>query len=237
MERATLYNHLKLHLKEAIQAGEYRPGDQVPSEHELMIQFNVSRATARKAISDLVLEGWLYRVQGRGTFVAKPKFPQTLSRLTSFTEDMRLLGLIPGARLLSSQVEEASQEVSERLSLSPGELVIRVERLRLANDKPMALNISVLPYRLVPGLEHEDLEQNSLYQTLEDRYNLVLSRAEETLETSLADSEIAELLEIPVGAPLLFVDGVVFLKNGVPIEWVRIWYRGDRYRFYITAVR
>lgn len=235
--RTKLYLRVKDWLRAAIEKGDYRPGDRIPSEHELMKRFGVSRSTIRQAISELVLEGWLFRVQGSGTYVARPKYRQTLSRLTSFTEDMRLLGLTPRSRLLLCRVEEADGPTAAALAISPGEEVIRIERLRFADDEPMALNTSILPRRLVPGLEDLDLERGSLYEILEKRYGLILSRAEQTLEPALADPYAAELLGVPVGAPLLLVEGVVYLKNGAPVEWVHILYRGDRYKFHIVAVR
>lgn len=237
MRQSTLYNHIKLRLREAIEAGQYKPGERIPSEHELMHKFGVSRATVRKAISELVLEGWLHRIQGRGTFVGQPKFRQTLSRLTSFTEDMRVLGLTPRTKLISLRTEKASREMAERLAIKLNDPIVYIERLRLADGEPMALNISVLPYYLVPGLEDQDLERDSLYEILERQYGLILSRAEQTLEPTLADPEGARLLEVKVGTPLLLVEGVVYLKNDTPIEWLRIWYRGDRYKFHIVAVR
>lgn len=237
MTEAKLYLRIKEWLREAIERGDYRPGDRIPSEQELMKRFGVSRTTIRQAIAELVLEGWLHRVQGSGTYVARPKYHQTLSRLTSFTEDMRLLGLTPRAQLLTCQRRPADDKVAKALHIPQGEEVIHIERLRFADDEPMALNVSILPYKLVPGLEKEDLEENSLYEILEHRYGLLLARAEQILEPALADSFTAELLSVPVGAPLLLVEGVVYLKNGMPIEWVRIFYRGDRYKFHIVAVR
>ncbi len=232
-----LYLRVKDWLRAAIEKGEYRPGDRIPSEHELMKRFGVSRSTIRQAVSELVLEGWLYRVQGSGTYVARPKYRQTLSRLTSFTEDMYLLGLTPRSRLLQCVVEPADEAIAAALAIRTGDEVIRVERLRFADEEPMALNTSVLPRKLVPGLERVDLERGSLYEILEGRYGLILARAEQTVEPALADPYAAELLGVPVGAPLLLVEGVVYLKNGAPIEWVRILYRGDRYKFHIVAVR
>ncbi|MBC7099301.1 GntR family transcriptional regulator [Candidatus Bipolaricaulota bacterium] len=232
-----LYARIKDWLRLEIEAGRYRPGDRIPTEHELMERFGVSRATVRHAIQELVLEGWLYRVQGSGTFVARPKYRQTLSRLTSFSEDMQLLGLTPRARLLQFQVEEARPPVAEALGIPPGSQVLRIERLRYADDEPMAINLSILPRELLPDLNPAELEGKSLYGILEKKYGFILSRAEQTLEPALADEYTAKLLEVPVGSPLLLVEGVVYLKNGVPIEWVQIRYRGDRYKFHIVSVR
>jgi len=224
-------------LRDAIERGDYRPGQRIPSEDELMKRFGVSRGTVRQAIYELVLEGWLYRVQGSGTYVSRPKYRQTLSRLTSFTEDMRSLGLTPSARLLACRHQPADRKIAEALKIAPGEEVIYIERLRLANNEPMALNISIMPYKFVPNLEKENLETKSLYEILERQYGLLLFRAEQTLEPTIADQKTAKLLSVPVGAPILLVEGIVYLKNGTPIEWVRILYRGDRYKFHIIAVR
>ncbi len=234
----TLYVRIKDWLRSEIEAKRYQTGDRIPTEHELMKRFGVSRATVQHAIRELVLEGWLYRVQGSGTFVARPKYRQTLSRLTSFTEDMHLLGLTPSSTLLQFQKEKAEPPVAEALRIPPNSVVLRIERLRFANDEPMAINLSFLPQALVPDdLEPRSLEEQSLYSILESRYGFILSRAEQTLETALADEYAAKLLRVPVGAPLLLVEGVVFLKNGTPIEWVQIRYRGDRYKFHLTATR
>jgi GntR family transcriptional regulator len=150
---------------------------------------------------------------------------------------MHLLVLTPRSRLLSYELEPADEKVAAALAISPGDEVVHIERLRFANEEPMALNTSVIPRSLVPELTKNDLEEGSLYEILEHRYGLLLARAEQTLEPALADSYVAELLGVSVGAPLLLVDGVVYLKNGIPIEWVQILYRGDRYKFHIVAVR
>lgn len=232
-----LYLQIKSWLRHAIERGDFAPGERIPSETELMKRFGVSRATVRQAVSELVLEGWLYRMQGSGTFVARPKCRQSLSRLTSFSEDMRMLGLTPSSRLLVFSEEPANKMIAEALSIPEGETVVRIERLRFAGGEPMALNTSILPRNLVPDLTPEDVETGSLYEILEHRFGFILSRAEQTIEPTLADRFSAELLQVPIGAPLLLVEGVVFLKNGLPIEWLRILYRGDRYKFHIIAIR
>jgi len=237
MSSIKLSQHVKNWLRGAIDGDVYRSGDQIPSENELVAKFGVSRSTIRHAISELALEGWLYRIQGRGTFVSKPKFRQTLSRLTSFTEDMRMLGLTPKAKLLSCQPEKADQIVTKQLGLAQGDDVIQLERLRLADDEPVAINISILPQKLVPGLEKMDLENQSLYEILEKHYGHIIARAEQTLEPVLADKAAAQLLQVPLNTPLLLVEGVTFLRNGMAIEKLKIFYCGERYKFHLSATR
>ncbi|MEM2045415.1 MAG: GntR family transcriptional regulator [Candidatus Bathyarchaeia archaeon] len=228
---------MKEWLRSAIARGDYSPGDKVPSEHELAAIFNVSRGTARRALHELVLEGWLYKIQGKGTFVANKKFQQVLSTITSFSEDMHELGLTPGARVLFRRLEEAGESMAKALAIDKKDTVFHLARVRLANGDPMALNVSVLPYKYVPGIENIDLEHVSLYYVLEKIYNLQLWRSEYIVEPILADTTTAYLLKTEPGAPLLRVEGVVCLKNGTPIEWTEILYRGDKYKFSILALR
>lgn len=236
-EGITKYLSIKEWLRNAIVQGNYAPGDQVPSEHELAAKFNVSRATVRRALYELVLEGWLYKIQGKGTFVANKKYRQTLSRLTSFTEDMYEFGLTPGARVLYCRLEKAGEAMARVLAIDEQDTVLHLARIRLASGLPMALNISVLPYKYVPGLEKMDLENQSLYHILETVYHLYLWRSEYILEPILADAHTAQLLEIKPRTPLLRVEGIVYLKNGTPIEWTEMIYRGDKYKFSILALR
>lgn len=231
------YLSLKEWLRSAIARGDYSPGDKVPSEHELAAKFNVSRGTARRALHELVLEGWLYKIQGKGTFVANKKYRQALSSLTSFSEDMQEFGLTPGARVLFCRLEKAGEAMAATLGIDKQDTVLHLARVRLANGSPMALNVSVLPYKYVPGIEKIDLERTSLYYVLEKVYNLQLWRSEYIVEPILADATTARLLETEPGAPLLRVEGVVCLKNGTPIEWTEILYRGDKYKFSILALR
>lgn len=237
MAPTKLYLDIKEWLREAITKGEYKPGDKIPSEFELMRRFNVARSTVRQALNELALEGWLYRVQGKGTYVAGHKYHQTLSRLTSFSEDMQYFGLSTFARLLRCVIESPSPSICDLLKIQPSDLIIKIERIRYADNLPMAINISILPYKFVPDLEKMDLEHTSLYKLLEDHFNLPLGRAEYLVEPIIADTRISKLLKIRKGAPLLLVEGIVFLKNGVPIELTKMIYRGDKYKFSILAIR
>ncbi len=232
-----LYYQIKELLRERIERGELRPHERLPSENELERALGVSRMTARRALAELETEGYVYREQGRGTFVAEPKLRQSLLRLTSFTEDMRARGLRPGARVLDVRVMR-DERVAARMGLEPEEAFVRVRRVRLADGQPLALETAYVRAALCPGLEAEDLTDRSLYQTLRERYKLQLGRAEQTLEAGAATEFEAQVLRIPVGQPVLLIERLTFLGDGkTPIEFVRSVYRGDRYKFVVELRR
>jgi len=232
-----LYYQIKTRLREAIEAGELRPGDRVPSERELTQRFQVSRMTARQALTELEAEGYLQRIQGKGTFVALPKVEQPLASLTSFTEEMRRLGMQPGAQVRSVREVAAGRMVGALLGIPETEPVVRLERLRLADGQPMALEVSHIPSRLVPGLVNRDLSAVSLYEVLERVYHIRLVRASQSLEAVAAGAQEAEVLQVREGAPLLLLERVARDETGQAVEYVRSLYRGDRYRFVADLVR
>lgn len=225
-----LYFQIKSRLLEAIESGALKSGDRVPSERELTTQFAVSRMTARQALTELETQGYLYRVQGKGTFVSTPKLEQPLVQLTSFTEDMRRRGLEPGARVLSASEVEAGRKAARALGIAENARVIRFERLRLAGGFPMALEISHVASERFPGLAGSDLNNRSLYQIFE-QYGIRLSRATQSLEAVAANAYEAEILHVREGAPLLMLERVSRDDQDQPVEYVKSLYRGDRYRF------
>jgi len=204
-----LYLRLQDGLKEAISRGDLKPLEALPGERDLAESFGVSRVTIRKALAGLVESGLLNQRQGSGTFVAvRPKrVEQALSRLTSFSDDMRLRGLVPTVKWLKREISLATPQEAMRLSLSPSETVCRLRRLRLANDTPMAIEMAVISTRYLPD---PDLQR--------------LSAA------NLAKEE-AHLLEVAPGAAALAIDRLSFLENGAPVEFTHSWYRGDAYDF------
>src|SRR5919202_2889223 len=161
-----LYHQLKLILRSKIENGEWKPGDQIPTEEELCERYRVSRITVKQAINGLVAEGLLYRQQGKGTFVATPKIEQGPERLTSFSEQMQQRGLRPGGTLLNRRVIPASKKVAEQLKLELGAPVIQIQRLRLADDEPMGIQTAHIPLSRCPQLLEEELGQQSLYKLL-----------------------------------------------------------------------
>ena len=206
------------------------PGEALPPERALAEMFSTSRTTVRQALHELTIEGRLVRRHGRGTFAAPPKVAQPL-QLTSYTEDMRRQGLASRSRLLSVSYVRADEALAERLQLRRGTRVLRISRLRLASEEPMAIETTHLEAARFPGLARLLGDSVSLYALLSERYGVHLARAEETIETVPATPLEAGLLEVTVGYPLMLLSRHSRDRAGRPIEWVTSFYRGDRYKF------
>lgn len=170
------------------------------------------------------------RIQGKGTFVAKPKVSQAL-QLTSYTEDMRAQGLEPTSQLLDIGYVTADDTLAGLLDISTGGRVLRIERLRLASGEPMAIETTHLSAKRFPALRRSLVKYTSLYTALAEVYDVRLAEAEETIETSLATPREAGLLGTDVGLPMLMLSRHSVDGRGEPVEWVRSVYRGDRYKF------
>lgn len=205
------------------------PGTPVPSERILAEDFATSRTTVRQALQELVAEGRLCRLQGKGTFVARPKVDQPLV-LSSYTEDVSRRGGTPSSRVLSLVTVAAEPEVAAGLELAEGAKVLRLERLRLADAEPMAHETSHLSADRFPGLKRHLARYGSLYAALEREYGVTPFEAEQTIETATASPFEAGLLGTEVGLPVLLLGRRTFDGDGHPFEYVRSIYRGDRFR-------
>ena len=205
------------------------PGSLVPPERELARSYGTSRTTVRQALAELVVEGRLLRMQGKGTFVAKPKVAQLLE-LASYTQGMRAHGLHPQTRILDTSYVPADAELAGLLAIPLGSRVLRVHRLRLADGEPMSTDTSHLPARRFPGLRRNLDRFTSLYEALATAYGVQLAEAVETIETALADPKDARLLAVDVGMPLLLLSRQAFDVSATPVEWAQSRYRGDRYK-------
>ncbi|WP_069815588.1 GntR family transcriptional regulator [Streptomyces sp. TP-A0874] len=226
--RVPKYYRLKRHLLEMTE--RLPPGSAVPPERALATEFDTSRTTVRQALQELVVEGRLERIQGKGTFVAKPKVAQAL-QLTSYTEDMRAQGLEPTSQLLDIGYVVADDRLAGSLGVEAGGRVLRIERLRLASGEPMAIETTHLSAKRFPALRRSLVKYSSLYTALAEVYGVRPAEAEETIETSLATPREAGLLGTDVGLPMLMLSRHSVDAEGAPVEWVRSVYRGDRYKF------
>ena len=231
------YYQLKEILRERVQSEEWKPGDVIPSERELSEKYGISRMTARQALTDLVNEGLFYREQGKGTFVSQRKITQQLIRLTGFTEDIKARGQKPGTKVLSAEMLPADETTAEKLRIDPGTLIFRLQRLRLADDEPLAIELSQISFKGCERLLEEDLEKNSLYRLLETQYGIPLMEADQELEAGLAGNEEAQLLKIPPGRPVLFTRRITYTERNQPIEYAKAVYCGNKYIFYTHLKR
>jgi GntR family transcriptional regulator len=233
------YYQLANILRERIVNGEFEALKPIPSERQLEELYSVSRITVRQAIDLLVRQGFLYREHGRGTFVSPQKLQKGVSELTSFTEDMKQRGIVPGQKILQIGPVRPPEKVRLRLELPEecGE-VLRIERLRLGDGVPMGLQTSY--YVLPEGgtISREELEAyGSVYRILQEKFHLIPTEADETLEVTVATPQEAALLQIQAGSPLLLSERTTYSQYRRVIEFVKILYRGDRYRYFAKLTR
>jgi GntR family transcriptional regulator len=231
-----IYHQLEEYIKQQIETGILREEAVIPSEREFAEVFQISRMTVRQAINNLVLEGYLTRQKGKGTFVSKKKVEQELQGMTSFTEDMLSRGMNPSSTLLSFQIIPADKNTALDLKIEENDSVYKIKRIRLADGAPMALETAYIPVEIVPGLTEEN-SNLSLYQYIEQHLSLSISEATQEIEASIADSDDAETLEINIGDPILLIQRISYLQDGIPFEIVKSTFRADRYRFVHTMKR
>ena len=224
-----LYAQLKEQIIAAIARGDLASGDQIPSQRSLCERYGMSHMTVRRAISELLNEGVLYAIPGKGLYVTERK-QDTEPLLIGFSEDMARRGMIPSSQVLAAEIVGASTVLASALGVAVGTPLVHLRRLRLADGAPMALQSSYLPHALCPGLLEQDLGSGSLFGLLRNVYRLRLADGTTVVEAALADAEQAKLLGLPLPAPLLIIEQLTYLDSGHAIEFVRSAYRADRYR-------
>jgi len=230
-----LHTQFRRYLLDLVEQGDLEPGVQVPRERELAERFGVSLAPVRQAILDLVKDGYFYRVRGKGTFVREEKVEEKVAILGSFTESMRAKGLDASVHVIRRETSSPTPAIARQLR-SRGK-VVRIVRRAVLDGQPVALLEAFLPVKRFPELESAELEGRSLYAHLADRYGVVVSRAENVIEVARCDPETAGLLGVPPGSPELLVDGVTFDDRDEPVEYSRVHYRADRFRFRLDSFR
>jgi len=230
--KVPLYYQLYQILLAKIKEGTWQPEDLLPSEAELVEQYELSRATVRQAFDLLVNQGWVYRRRGQGTFVSRPTIEQNLSRIVSFWEDMKQRGLEPGTRVVSREIIPASEDILHDLDVPEDEELARIVRLRLADGEPLSVEYSYLVHSYCPGVLDQDYANHSLRQMLESQFNIRMVYARQKIRAIPASDELAGLLEIEPNDPILHIQRVTYSDQDVPIEYLEINLRGDRYTFY-----
>jgi GntR family transcriptional regulator len=214
----------------------YEPGDTIPTEIELMEQFDVSRATVRQSILHLVNEGYLRRIKAKGTFVnSRPEKPKFIGTLKGFAQEMSQKGVPFSTKVLEKHIIRSPLKVSEKLHIATESPVFHLHRLRFIHEEPVLIANSYIPESLCRRIEDIDFENNSLYDVLEKKYKIVLHHGRRDFEPALPSSaQEVKLLNISSNTPILYVESIVYTQDNTPVEYVEIKMRG---RFTVDLIQ
>ncbi|WP_440465938.1 GntR family transcriptional regulator [Pseudomonas sp. YH-1] len=232
-----LYSQLKEILRTRILDGTYPPLSRMPSEAELGKAFEVSRITVRQALGDLQKEGLIFKIHGKGTFVAKPKAFQNVSTLQGLGESMTQRGYEVINRLRSFKTVPANAQVAARLQVAEGENVVQIKRARLVNRELVSLEITWLPEHVGKRLEKADLVSRDIFLILENDCALPLGHADLAIDAILADAELAGALEVEEGSPVMRIERLTHTADGAPLDYEHLYYRGDAFQYRLRIDR
>ncbi|RZI48072.1 GntR family transcriptional regulator [Lactococcus kimchii] len=233
MVRKSVPNYIIIHdaLKDEVEKEVWKIGQRLPSERDLAERFNVSRMTARQAVTALVDEGILDRRVGSGTYVASRRVREKMRGTTSFTEIITSQGKVPSTEVLS-YIKTAPNEVEcERLNISKKDSIIRMERIRYADKLPICFEVASIPYDLVKNFNKKEITSN-FFKTLEN-HGYEIARSEQIVSAKRVSTEVADYLAIRVGSAILGLTQVSYLADGRAFEYVLSQYVGERFEFYL----
>lgn len=232
-----LYFQLKERILNEIKKGNYKEGDMIPTENEISEEFQISRTTVRQAITELVQEGWLYRIKSKGTFVTHPKINQDfLRKLESFRDQMERLGMEPSTQLMELSREKADEETAKALNIPEDAEVIHLFRKRFADGNPIVTIHTYLPYDKCAFIMGHDLEKEALYEILAQNEETKISKVQRKIEAVEADEDDVRFLDLKKGKPIQYFITVGCNAADVPLEYSKARYRGDRSSFEITVL-
>ncbi len=226
-----LYQQLVSDIEGQINSGVLKPGQRIPSEYELCEMYDVSRTTVRQALNELAMRGKVIRVKGRGTFIPKFIARKPFDGLTGFSREIKyLLNKEIENKVLKKEVILPSEEISQYMGLRPGEAVVELQRARyIKGIGVVGVDTRYLPFSRFEGLLEEDLENQSLYEILTNKYNTNPSRSYTEIRGASCPKDLADVLEIKPGIPVSYFKDVTFDQNEVPFEFGENYYRIDRY--------
>jgi GntR family transcriptional regulator len=229
------YKKIQNAIRKQIQSSQLKPGDAVSSERELARTHGVSLMTARHALAGLEREGTVERRPGAGTFVASPKIH--FNKLMSYSEQMSSRGLSPRSRVLVAKIIEQEPEIAARLRLPPTSRMVKIERLRETTDEPLALETCYLPASEFADLVRAPLGRSSLFAVLNQKYGVKLAYADEEVDATQSEANVAELLNVPCGVPLLRIRQVIYSTQGKPTVYAVGFYRSECHTLFIRRFR
>jgi GntR family transcriptional regulator len=232
--KVPLYHQLKEQIKQNILSGQYKNGDLIPSEREFSDSYDLSSTTIRRALNDLVQENLLERKAGKGTFVRRRKVKRDLRKVLGFTKNMTEMGLTPTTKVLSKKVAIANAFARERLNLGKRDKVVRLERLRLADDIPVMLETRYIRTDLCPNIEQEELS-SSLWHVFDEKFGLKPNRHSQAMMIATVSGHAASLLTLNDNSVVFLIKGVTYVKDNEPIECEESLYRSDKYELTFDA--
>jgi len=236
MSSVPMHTQIREIVRRRVLDGTYAPHSQMPSESQMMEAFSVSRITIRQALGDLQKEGLIFKVPGKGSFVAKPKAFQNLSRLQGFGEAMGPSGYETFSQVLSMRQVPASDVVARRLQLALGDAVYEIQRLRYLNREPISVDQSYFPLALGERLAQEDLPTRDIFVILENDFGLHLTHADVQIEAISADEFLARQLRIAESSPLLRIERLTYADDQ-PVDFEFLYYRGDAFQYRLRIDR
>jgi GntR family transcriptional regulator len=220
-----------------IRDGDAQAGSRLPSEDELVALHGVSRTTVRTAIQSLIARGMVEIRRGKGTFVTEPVITQELTALTGFVEDMHALGKKASATVLDRRLVAASETVARQLAVPRGASVARIQRVRLADGSPLSFDETYLPKELGEKVMADDLENQPIFTLLEQKYSTPLLEAEYRLAAVPSHGTVARALGVNAGSPIFLIERTTFSERHRPVDYERLYYRGDHIRFVTRLAR
>lgn len=223
-----LYVQLEEIIREKIESGEWKPHLPILSENELSKNYGMSRMTARSVITQLVREGLLYRVPGKGTFVSDPKITTNPLSYMGIREQLEKMGYEITTKLVKAEKATVSDKIANVLELNHGSEVFVIERVRYIKGEPLSLHMSYIPFDIGESILTQDFEGEQLCVILERDYDLKRGKVIETLESSVANQTEAKLLSVKQGYPLLLLQNTIYSPAGRPFEYSKVLFRGDK---------
>lgn len=240
-KRIPLYYQLENLMREKILSGEFRVGDRLPTENELIRLYGVSRITVRQALTSLAEDGIIERRQGRGTFVVERRIKRrTVDEQMEFHgsfEDVIDGGVAGPVKVLEAHRLPADPQEAELLGLHSGDPIYRIKRIRFREGKPHSLLVNFLPSEIGARFTRDELAAGSLLKLIEAKFNLRLKEAKQQITAALADPHLASLLDVRVGSPLLSIERTSFTEEGRAVEHVHLYFRADIYSLTVNLTR
>lgn len=230
----SLYYQLKQIIINMIENRELKENEKILTEKELCEKYEISRVTVRQALKELENEDYIYKMQGKGTFVSPKKIQQNLLKFYSFTNEMKKIGKKPKSKVLDFKINITEQKkVLDVLGIENSEEVYQFSRLRLADGFPMMVETTYLPQKYFPGIVKNDLESEPLYDILINKFNVVFSKAEEIFRATLINEEEARQLEFIKGGPGIILERITYNNRGQAIEYTKSIARGDKFKYHV----